>query len=71
MNKIIGIILVVVGAYLLYRGYNVSESVGGQLLDVSNRITGRADGKAMQFYLGGAICCAVGLVIMFFRSSKK
>ena len=71
MNKIIGVILLVVGVYLLVRGHDISQSAGGQLQSVANKISGRADGKAVQFYLGGAVCCAVGFVAMFFWSSKK
>jgi uncharacterized membrane protein len=71
MTKIIGIILLVVGGYLLLRGHDVSQSIGGQLQNMANRITGRADGRATQYYLGGAVCGAVGLVALFFWTSKK
>jgi uncharacterized membrane protein len=71
MNKIIGVILLVVGAYLLMRGHDISQSVGGQLQTVANRISGSANGKATQYYLGGAICCAVGFVLAFFLPGKK
>ncbi len=71
MNKVIGVILLVVGAYLLMRGHEISQSVGGQLQNVASRITGTTNGKSAQYYLGGAVCCAVGFVVAFFLSSKK
>ncbi|MEY4917604.1 MAG: hypothetical protein RL616_1517 [Verrucomicrobiota bacterium] len=71
MNKVIGIILLVVGVFLLVRGHDISQSVGGQLQNVASRITGATSGQATQYYLGGAVCCAVGLVLTFFLPSKK
>ena len=68
MNKIIGVILVVVGIFLLVRGHDLSRSVNSQ---VKNLFTGSPSDKVTYYYFGGAICCAVGLVSMFFWPSKK
>ena len=68
MNKIIGVILLVLGAYLLVRGHDISQSVNSQ---VKNLFTGSPTDKAVQYYLGGAISCAVGCVLVFFLPSKK
>jgi uncharacterized membrane protein len=68
MNKIIGVILLVGGAYLLMRGHDISQSINSQ---VKNLFTGSPTQKATHFYLGGAICCAVGFVLVFFLPAKK
>jgi uncharacterized membrane protein len=68
MNKIIGVVLLVIGVYLLVRGHDISQSVNSQ---VKNLFTGSPTDKSVHFYLGGAICCAVGFVLAFFLPSKK
>jgi hypothetical protein len=68
MNKIIGVILIVVGIYLLVRGHDMSQAVNSQ---VKNLFTGSPTDKVTYYYLGGAICCAVGLVSVFFMPGKK
>ena len=68
MNKIIGVILLVLGVYLLVRGHDIAQSVNSQ---VKNLFTGSPTDKAVQYYLGGAICGAVGFVLTFFLPSKK
>ena len=68
MKKVIGVILLVVGVFLLVRGHDLSQSVGSQ---VKNIFTGSPASKVTQFYLGGAVCCAVGLVMTFFLPAKK
>ncbi|HEX7653528.1 MAG TPA: DUF3185 family protein [Verrucomicrobiae bacterium] len=68
MNKIIGVILLVVGVYLIIRGHDLSQSINSQ---VKNLFTGSPTDKVHQYYLGGALSCAVGAVLMFFMPSKK
>ena len=68
MNKIIGVVLLVVGIYLLMRGHDISQSVNSQ---VKNLFTGSPSDKATHYYLGGAICCAAGFVLVFFLPAKK
>jgi hypothetical protein len=67
MHKIIGAILLVVGVFLLIQGHDFARSVGSQFKDL---FTGSPSAKVTYYYLGGAICCAVGLVEVF-QSSKK
>ena len=67
MHKIIGAILLIVGVFLLIRGDDISHSINSQ---VKNLFTGKPTDSVMHYYLGGAICCTVGLVV-FFRPSKK
>lgn len=57
-NKIIGIVLLVVGVALLVWGYNISQSLSGQL---SQTFSGSPGDKAMFMYIGGAICAALGI----------
>lgn len=59
MYKIIGLVLLVVGVYLLIRGHDISRSVNSQFKDL---FTGSPSAKVTYYYLGGAICGAVGLV---------
>jgi len=67
MHKIIGVILVVVGVYLLMKGHDLSGTIPSE---VKGLFTGSPSQKVTYYYLGGALCCAVGLV-EFFRSDKK
>jgi hypothetical protein len=67
MHKIIGAVLVVVGVYLLMQGHDVARSVNSQFKDL---LTGSPARQVTYYYLGGTVCCAVGLV-EFFRPDKK
>ncbi len=57
-TKLIGIALVVVGAGLIYWGYQLSDSLGSQLTE---SITGSMPDEVMYRYIGGAALLAVGL----------
>ena len=59
-NKIVSIILIVIGAGLAFWGYQKSTGVGSQL---SNVLTGSPSDTVMMFYIGGAACIAVGLFL--------
>ena len=59
-NKIVGIVLVVLGLGLAFWGYRMSGSVGSQL---SQAFSGSPSDKVMLFYIGGAVCLAVGLFL--------
>jgi hypothetical protein len=63
-NKIIGIILLVVGVGLAYWGYRLSGGVGSQ---VTQAVTGSPTDRIMAFYIGGAVSLAVGLFLLFKR----
>jgi uncharacterized protein YjeT (DUF2065 family) len=60
-KKIIGIALVVLGAGLIYWGYQLSESIGSQLAET---ISGSMPDEVMVRYIGGAISLAVGLYLL-------
>ena len=59
-KKIVGIVLLVVGVGLAFWGYRMSGSVGSQ---VSQAFSGSPSDKVMAFYVGGAVCLAVGLFL--------
>ncbi len=61
MGKLIGIALLVVGALLLYWGYQTHESVGSQVTEL---VTGSPSDRSMWLLLGGAGCVIVGLYAM-------
>ena len=67
MYKVIGVILLVVGVFLLVQGHDLSRSFFSQIQSLT---VGSQPAKVTYFYLAGALCCAVGLVV-FFRSDKK
>jgi hypothetical protein len=60
-NQIIGIVLLITGALLLYFGYQASQSAGEQMLEM---FTGRfSDSTTWYFILGAAAAvCGVGLL---------
>ena len=63
-NKLIGLILFVVGIGLVIWGYQLSDSVGSQL---TKAISGSYSDKVMLMYIGGAVCLMAGL----FMTIKK
>ncbi len=60
-KKIGGIVLVVAGLGLAYSGYQISNSVGGQL---SQAFQGSPSDSVMFRYVAGAICVAVGAFLI-------
>lgn len=71
MQKVIGAVLLVVGAFLIMRGHDISRSFNAQFRHIADQFTGASNDKMMFYYVGGAICCAVGFVMAFFLPSKK
>ncbi len=60
-QKIIAIVLLVVGAGLAFWGYQMSGSVASQF---SKTLTGSFTDKVMLRYIAGAACFAVGLFLL-------
>lgn len=58
MQKVSGLVCLVVGGLLIYWGYNMSHAVGSQ---INNLVTGSPGDKPMLLYIGGAILVIVGL----------
>jgi hypothetical protein len=67
-NRIIGIVLVVVGVALLIVGVNASHSVGDQL---SNTFTGKFTSSTMWYILGGIALGVVGILMAALGGSKR
>ncbi|KAB7627684.1 DUF3185 family protein [Alkalilimnicola sp. S0819] len=63
-NKLIGLVLLVVGAILLFFGWQASQSVGEQ---VAETLTGRFSDETMWYIIGGAVCVVAGGFLAFFR----
>ena len=58
MQKIIGIIALVIGLMLLVWGHNMANSLGSQ---VQQLVTGAPTDRAMYFYIGGAALSLYGI----------
>ena len=65
MHKIIGVVLLVTGVFLLLQGRDLDHFHS----QVRSLFSSSPAAKVTYYYLGGALCCAVGLV-EFFRSEK-
>lgn len=63
-QKIVGVVLLVVGVILLYFGWQSSQSLGDQ---VSEAVTGRFTDNTMWFLIGGAAAVVAGGFLTFFR----
>lgn len=60
-TKLLGLICLVVGAILLFFGWQSSESVGDQLTEA---LTGRFTEQTMMYIIGGAVALVAGLYLM-------
>ena len=59
-QKLLGVALLVVGAIMLYFGWQSSESVGDQ---VTEAFTGRFTDETMIFIIGGAVALVAGIYL--------
>lgn len=57
-NKIIGIVLIIIGVALAMWGYNIYDSAGSQL---GRAFNGETPIEAWAGMVGGAICLAIGV----------
>jgi len=67
MNKAVSIALLVVGVILIVFGINASQSFSS---DVSRFFTGSPTDQTIWYFLAGAVCLAVALVMLFQRSKS-
>jgi hypothetical protein len=58
MQKVIGVIALVIGIMLLVWGHNMSQSLGSQ---VQQAFTGAPTDRTMYFYIGGAALSLYGI----------
>jgi drug/metabolite transporter (DMT)-like permease len=63
-NQIGGIVLLVVGAILLYMGYQSSQSLGEQIHET---FTGRFTDSTMWYFLFGGAAAAAGIGMLALR----
>ena len=62
-NKLLmGFILLGIGGFLIYWGYNEAESVSGQL---SSAFSGSPTDRVLMFYAAGAVCGLAGVFLAF------
>lgn len=74
MNKIIGIVLIVVGGYLFFLGWNRKESVMGAAAEAGTKVANAVDGgtrtpKHLVYMIGGGLLVVVGAGVAMKRSS--
>ncbi|HKJ16328.1 MAG TPA: DUF3185 family protein [Xanthomonadales bacterium] len=60
-TKIIGIVLLVVGAILLYFGFNATQSATEE---IGEALTGKYTDETMLFLIGGGVAAILGLFLM-------
>ncbi len=60
-SKLIGLGFIVIGAIVLFFGYNASQSVAEQ---VTETLTGQFTDETMLYFLGGAILVVIGLIFV-------
>lgn len=70
MIRIFGVVLIAVGATLLYFGYNASQTVGEQ---IAEGFTGRFTNETMAYLVGGiaAVVCGLGIVVWGARNTNN
>ena len=64
MQKLAGLVLLVVGLILLYFGWQASQSVSGQ---VQETLTGRYGDETMWYLIGGAVAVVAGGFLAFLK----
>lgn len=63
-SKIIGIVLLVVGAILLYFGFNATEAPAEE---IGEALTGKYSDETMMYLIGGGIAAVAGLFMLLFK----
>jgi uncharacterized membrane protein len=64
IQKIIGVICLVIGLWLLLRGRDLANSIGSQF---TKAFTGAPLGKATHYYLAGAAVGLFGVFLIFWK----
>lgn len=67
-SRILGIALVVVGAILLYFGYEASQSITE---DVRRELTGSFSDDTTLYFVGGGAAVVLGLLLGIFGVKRK
>ncbi len=74
MNKLIGIILIVVGGFLFFQGWTRKDSMAGSASEAGAKMANAVDGgsrvpKHMIYMVGGGILALVGVGVAMKRSA--
>lgn len=74
MNKIIGIVLIVIGGFLIYKGVSRQDSLVGKVNSAGDSIANSVDGGTRTpthtvWIVGGSVLAVVGLVVAARRST--
>ncbi|HRE79910.1 MAG TPA: DUF3185 family protein [Opitutaceae bacterium] len=74
MNKIIGIVLIVVGGFLFFQGLQRKDSLVGGASEVGTKVANAVDGgtrtpKHIIYMVGGGLLVLVGAGVAMKRSS--
>ncbi len=67
-QRVLGLVLLIVGLILLVFGLNATESVADS---VSEGVTGRYTDKTMWYLIGGAAAAICGLALTFFGAGRR
>lgn len=60
-TKLIGIVLLAVGAVLLYFGFNAANA---PVEEIGEALTGRYSNETMMYLVGGGVAAVAGLVML-------
>lgn len=66
-RQIVGIVLVVLGAVLLYFGWQATDA---PLEQAREGLTGEYSDRTMQYLIGGAVAVAAGVGLYFFGGKR-
>ncbi len=64
MQKITGVLCLVVGIFFLLWGRRIADSFGSQVQEV---FTGAPTDRAMYFYIGGLVLAVLGVAQFFWK----
>ena len=66
-KQVIGLVLLVLGAVLLYFGWQATDA---PLEQASKGLTGEYSDRTMQYLIGGAVAAAAGVGLYFFGGKR-
>jgi len=66
-KQILGIVLIVLGAVLLYFGWQATDA---PIEQARESLTGDYSDRTMQYLIGGAVAAAAGVGLMLFGSKR-
>ena len=64
LQKVIGVICVLIGLWLLLQGHDIANSINSQVTRV---FTGEPTGKATRYYLAGGALALFGGFLIFWK----